>query len=68
MASYLVLYFFIKYESDIWSSSVQEWELLIGQAVGDLKIDTAKVNDVVPQWIDKDRAFDVFILQVFYAS
>ncbi|CAH0388994.1 unnamed protein product [Bemisia tabaci] len=40
-----------------------EWELLIGQAVGDLKIDTAKVNDVVPQWIDKDRAFDVFILQ-----
>lgn len=47
---------------------MQEWELLIGQAVGDLKIDTAKVNDVVPQWIDKDRAFDVFILQVFYAS
>jgi len=35
-----------------------------GQAISDLKNDTSKVNDSLPNWIEEERTFDVFVLKV----
>lgn len=42
----------------------QEWEALTGQVLVDLKVDTAQINDSVPKWLEEDKAFEVFLLQV----
>lgn len=38
--------------------------MFTGQAISDLKNDTSKVNDSLPNWIEEERTFDVFVLKV----
>ncbi|KAJ9587001.1 hypothetical protein L9F63_019419, partial [Diploptera punctata] len=40
-----------------------EWNVFTGQAVSDVKIESSKVNENLPSWIDEERAFDVFVLK-----
>jgi hypothetical protein len=35
-----------------------------GQAISDLKTDVTKASDSLPNWIEEERAFDVFVLKV----
>lgn len=38
--------------------------MFTGQAISDVKNDASKVNDSLPNWIEEERAFDVFVLKV----
>lgn len=38
--------------------------MFTGQAISDLKNDASKASDSLPNWIEEERAFDVFVLKV----
>nr|CAD7419842.1 unnamed protein product [Timema poppensis] len=40
-----------------------EWQVLTGQAMADVKVDTSKISQNVPGWLSEERAFDVFVLK-----
>nr|CAD7430089.1 unnamed protein product [Timema monikensis] len=40
-----------------------EWQVLTGQAMADVKVDTSKISQSVPGWLSEERAFDVFVLK-----
>ncbi|PNF38486.1 hypothetical protein B7P43_G03954, partial [Cryptotermes secundus] len=40
-----------------------EWEVFIGQAISNIKSDASKASDSLPNWIEEERAFDVFVLK-----
>ncbi|XP_069679211.1 cytoplasmic dynein 2 heavy chain 1 isoform X2 [Periplaneta americana] len=40
-----------------------EWRVFMGQAVSDIKVDASRVSDSLPNWIEEERAFDVYVLK-----
>ncbi|CAG2066588.1 unnamed protein product, partial [Timema podura] len=40
-----------------------EWQVLTGQAMADVKVDTSKISQSVPGWLSEERAMDVFVLK-----
>ncbi|PSN45379.1 Cytoplasmic dynein 2 heavy chain 1 [Blattella germanica] len=45
------------------NKSASEWTVFTGQAVSDIKIETSRIGENLPNWIEEERAFDVFVLK-----